>query len=126
MVGSQEFASNVDRVILLLQVSSLRDPKLEAIRSLIHQFFSHYELLWPPLQKHQFFLAGAYEASSFLGKRPLIHLNSIFFYFPDDPQLSVDEKSSIGIITTILILGACGAVLATYCVRQNRNGQGTF
>ncbi|XP_074463972.1 uncharacterized protein LOC141751311 [Larus michahellis] len=41
----------------------------------------------------------------------------------DDPQLSVDEKSSIGIITTILILGACGAVLATYCVRQNRNGQ---
>ncbi|XP_061867031.1 uncharacterized protein LOC133627194 isoform X2 [Colius striatus] len=42
---------------------------------------------------------------------------------PDNPQHLVNQKSSIGIVTTLLILGLCVA-LAVYCVRQKRNGQG--
>ncbi|KFP54818.1 hypothetical protein N323_07971, partial [Cathartes aura] len=42
-----------------------------------------------------------------------------------NPQFSVSEKSTIGIVTPVLILGVCAAALAVYCFRQNRNGQGT-
>ncbi|KFQ92636.1 hypothetical protein Y956_04976, partial [Nipponia nippon] len=36
----------------------------------------------------------------------------------DNLQFSISEKSSIGIITPVLILGVCAAALAMYCVRQ--------
>ncbi|XP_069655041.1 T-cell antigen CD7 isoform X1 [Haliaeetus albicilla] len=40
-----------------------------------------------------------------------------------NPQFSIREKSSIDIIAPLLILGVCGAAMAVYCVRQNRNSQ---
>ncbi|XP_040979725.1 T-cell antigen CD7 isoform X2 [Aquila chrysaetos chrysaetos] len=40
-----------------------------------------------------------------------------------NPQFSIGEKSSIGIIAPVLILGVCGTAMAVYCVRQNRNSQ---
>ncbi|XP_059684191.1 uncharacterized protein LOC132318955 isoform X2 [Gavia stellata] len=42
---------------------------------------------------------------------------------PGNPPFSVSERSNIGIIIPILIVAVCAAALATYCVRQNRNGQ---
>ncbi|XP_068269625.1 uncharacterized protein [Nyctibius grandis] len=41
-----------------------------------------------------------------------------------NPQFSIGEKSSIGIVTPVVILGVFAAALAVYCARQNRNGQG--
>lgn len=42
-----------------------------------------------------------------------------------NPQRLIGEKnSSIGIITTVVILVVCAASLAIYCVRQTRNRQG--
>ncbi|XP_075025933.1 uncharacterized protein LOC142091058 isoform X2 [Calonectris borealis] len=43
---------------------------------------------------------------------------------PGNPQFSIGEKSSIGVITPVLILAVCAIALAMCCVRQKRNDRG--